>query len=113
MYHYKAHVTRIIDGDTIDALVDLGFHVMIKLRFRLNHIDAPEIYRPKSEGEKVHGQEATAYLKELIEGKQVLLRASKTVGIYGRWGADVCLMDGQDVVNLMKKSGFEKRSSYE
>ena len=41
MYEYKAKLIRVIDGDTIDALIDLGFDVWVKKRIRLYGIDAP------------------------------------------------------------------------
>lgn len=40
---YKATITNIVDGDTVDAIVDLGFNVQTKIRFRLNGIDTPEM----------------------------------------------------------------------
>lgn len=43
VYTYKAKIDRVIDGDTIDLVVDLGFHVHLKERFRLLGIDAPEM----------------------------------------------------------------------
>lgn len=42
MYTYRAKLIRVIDGDTIDAIIDLGFDVWVKKRIRLNGIDAPE-----------------------------------------------------------------------
>jgi micrococcal nuclease len=42
-YIYTATITKIIDGDTVDAIVDLGFSVQTKIRFRLNGIDTPEL----------------------------------------------------------------------
>jgi len=43
MYEYKARVVKVIDGDTLDLEIDLGFHVKHELRLRLNHLDAPEM----------------------------------------------------------------------
>ena len=42
MYEYKAKVTRVVDGDTVDALIDCGFSVFRKERIRLYGINAPE-----------------------------------------------------------------------
>jgi micrococcal nuclease len=68
---------RVIDGDTIDVDVDLGFYVWIrKQRIRLLGIDAPEVT-----GEtRPEGLAATEHLKTLIEGKRIILRTVK-----GRW----------------------------
>ena len=41
MYHYKAILNRIIDGDTIDVMIDLGFGIQIKQRVRLHGINTP------------------------------------------------------------------------
>ena len=43
LYHYNAEVTRVVDGDTVDALVDLGFNTYSKQRIRLYGINTPEI----------------------------------------------------------------------
>lgn len=42
MYEYKAKVDRVVDGDTVDFIVDLGFNVNIKIRTRLVGVDTPE-----------------------------------------------------------------------
>ena len=42
MYLYSGEVTRVVDGDTIDVAVDLGFKIVLNERFRLANIDAPE-----------------------------------------------------------------------
>jgi len=51
MYRYKSKLVKVIDGDTIDAMVDLGFDMWVKKRIRLAHIDAmsgaPEIRKRK------------------------------------------------------------------
>lgn len=43
MYKYNAYIKRVVDGDTFDAEVDLGFHTWSKQRFRINGYSAPEI----------------------------------------------------------------------
>jgi micrococcal nuclease len=65
MYHYKAKLVRVIDGDTIDVDIDLGFDVWLKRqRIRLAGIDAPES-RTRNKAEKVLGLAAKARLTEL------------------------------------------------
>ena len=54
MYEYNAICTRVVDGDTIDARVDLGFSVWLDCRIRLEGIDAPET-RTKNLSEKMAG----------------------------------------------------------
>ena len=65
MYYYKAEVTRIVDGDTIDVSIDLGFSVSAKARLRLYGINTPES-RTRDKVEKKKGLAATARLQELI-----------------------------------------------
>lgn len=76
-YKYNAKVLRVVDGDTIDADVELGFNVRMKIRFRLSGFDAPETYRPKSDDEKQAGIKATEALEGLIGGKDVIIESNK------------------------------------
>ena len=66
MYTYKAKIIRVIDGDTVDALIDIGFHVHVKKRIRLYGINAPES-RTRDKEEKVRGLAAKARLKEILQ----------------------------------------------
>ena len=83
-YEYKAKLIRVIDGDTIDAMIDLGFDVWIKKRIRLHGINTPPI-RTKDLKLKEAGKIAKKRLEELldsVEGKFILL--SHGIGKYGR-----------------------------
>tara|TARA_R110002110_G_scaffold286565_1_gene500816 strand:- start:27 stop:344 length:318 start_codon:yes stop_codon:yes gene_type:complete len=90
MYTYKAKLTRIVDGDTVDFNIELGFGVCIKVRTRLIGVDTPE-------RGKENYKEAGYFLEELLckaqdeEGYNTI-RTYKT-GKYGRWlvgiGGDV------------------------
>jgi len=112
MYDYFARVTNVVDGDTFDAEVDLGFDVFKKTRFRLVGIDTPETWRPKSLAEKAHGKMATEFVKSLIEGKTVTIISTK-IGAYNRYDAVVILEDDSNLAELLKLNDFEKRSDYE
>lgn len=112
LYKYRAVIKRVVDADTFDAEVDLGFGIKMNQRFRINNYDAPETYRPKSEGEKIHGKEATARAIELVMNDDVFLRSTKVPGIYGRYGADIWLSDGRNYAEVMINEGFEKKGSY-
>ncbi len=72
MYTYKALVFNIVDGDTIDLFIDLGFHLTLKERVRLLNINAPEI-RTKDLEEKSKGILAKDRLSELVLNKQVII----------------------------------------
>ena len=89
LWHYRAFVIRVIDGDTIVALRDLGTHKYDVLKVRLAGVDAPEL-RPRvgtpaeRTAEKLLGAAATDRLAQLIEHKEIIMRTEKT-GKYGRW----------------------------
>lgn len=112
LYQYKAKVLRVVDADTIDAAVDVGFGITMKQRFRINNWDAPETFRPRNEGEYAHGKAATERAIELLIDKDVLLKSTKVAGIYGRFGADVWLEDGRSFTEVMINEGFTKRKNY-
>ena len=84
MYRYNAKVTRVVDGDTIDADIDLGFDITIKKRIRLAEIDAPES-RTRNLAEKKAGLASKERLKELLEqAANVFELESTELGKYGR-----------------------------
>lgn len=110
MYNYNARITRVVDGDTVYADVDLGFHTKMNLAFRLKGIDTPEIFRPVNEAEKAHGMEAKEFLIDLIMDKNVHIKSYKT-GKYGRWIADI-FIDGVDITVKLYEEGYSKKEKY-
>ena len=112
-YCYRGIVDRVVDGDTVDATLDVGFGIFTKQRLRIDDFDAPESWRPRNEAEKVHGEAAKARAKELLEGKEVTFTTSKAIGIYGRYGASIELSDGTKYKDIMISEGYQKRESYE
>ena len=69
MYEYRCKVIRVIDGDTVDVDIDLGFDIVLKdERVRIMGIDTPES-RTRDKVEKKFGLASKARLKELIGGK--------------------------------------------
>lgn len=112
MYTYKSIITRVVDGDTVDAVLDLGFNLKYKARFRIKNLDTPETWRPKSESERDHGESATMFATELLLDKQVIISTEPVVGIYGRYSASIVLPDGSDFATVMANAGFQKRSDY-
>ena len=83
MYQYKVKLDRVIDGDTIDCMIDLGFDVSTKKRIRFLGINTPES-RTRDLEEKKRGLEAKARLKEILEGADEIHLDSHGVGKYGR-----------------------------
>jgi micrococcal nuclease len=82
MYTYKAKLDRVVDGDTIDAHINLGFDITIHKRIRLAGIDTPES-RTRDLEEKARGLASKDRLVELL-GEGDFILESKEVGKYGR-----------------------------
>ena len=75
--YYVKKVTKVVDGDTIDVEIDLGFDISFSSRVRLAGIDTPES-RTTDKMEKALGLEAKAYLKHEIEAaKSVVIKTEK------------------------------------
>jgi len=101
MYIYVITVLRVVDGDTIDADIDLGFNIWVrKARIRLAGIDCPES-RSRDKVEKKHGLMAKECLSELLESKKITLE-SHGKGKFGRV-LGVLFSDGEDVNKKMIK----------
>ena len=90
MYQYAARVVRVVDGDTLDLEVDLGFRVVIRDRFRLAGINAPELSTSE-------GQATALWLKNLLYPGSVLQvdTHKDSREKYGRWLA-VIWQEGAD-----------------
>lgn len=104
MYTYKAKVTRVVDGDTVDCEVDLGFHMTAKIRFRLARINTPEVRGI----EKVEGIKAKDWLIDQLNqnNNEVIVKTSKT-GKYGRWLAEILIEDRNMNDELVKSGNAE------
>jgi len=84
MYTYKIkEIVRVIDGDTVDVTIDLGFDLTKLERVRLAGIDTPES-RTKDLAEKHMGLEAKAYLSELLDAADDLIVKTEKDGKFGR-----------------------------
>ena len=84
MYEYKVKVLRVVDGDTIDVDVQLGFDVILsKQRVRLHGIDTPES-RTRNKEEKIRGLLSKDYLKDICYVGSVIRLQSKERGKFGR-----------------------------
>ena len=93
MVEYNAKVLKVVDGDTIDAWVDLGFDTWKKVRIRMHGINAPES-RTRDKEEKKRGLAAKARLIEIlneVDNKFVLV--SYGVGKFGRCLGDIRIPD--------------------
>jgi micrococcal nuclease len=102
MYEYKAKLVRVVDGDTVDALIDCGFSTFRKERIRLYGINAPES-RTRDKEEKKRGLAAKARLKEIIkEGKNEFIVETRIdkKGKYGR------------LLGTLRNGNIDKERSY-
>jgi len=97
MYEYKCSLDRVIDGDTIDAYIDLGFDVSVKKRIRFYGINTPES-RTRDLEEKKRGLAAKARLIELLEeNENKFLLKSHGVGKFGRCLGELFFDEDNDI----------------
>ena len=109
LYHYKAWVTKVYDGDTITVDIDLGFHIwMKKEKIRLYRINTPEVRG----AERPEGLKSRDWLREQILEKEVTLVTYRDrKGKYGRWLADV-MLDGICINDELVKQGLAEYKDY-
>lgn len=108
MYEYSAICTRVVDGDTIDARVDLGFNVWIECRVRLQGIDAPET-RTKNLEEKQAGLKTKAFLQSVMhECRHKFVLKSHGVGKYGRCIGTI-YVHGENINERLLAEGYAER----
>jgi len=98
MYKYRVEVTRVVDGDTVDVDIDLGFGVWLrKERVRLMGVDTPES-RTRDLEEKFYGKQSKKFLKDYMKDKEVWL-ISHGKGKFGR-------ILGELVVKVKENEGY-------
>lgn len=104
LYTYRAICTNVVDGDTVDLVIDMGFRNTSERRIRLSGIDTPE------RGQEGF-QEAKDFLNDLLLGKECYLRSYKS-GAFGRWLGEIFIdaagaeTEVQNVNQLMLDKGF-------
>lgn len=101
MYEYKAKITNVVDGDTFDFEIDLGFGITYKNRLRLYGLDTPEVRG----SEREEGLRVKDYVKQLIDGKEVILITRKWKGKYGRYIAEVLFTGKEGHVRYASPDG--------
>ena len=99
MYQYKIKkITKIVDGDTVDLDIDLGFNVTISHRIRLKDIDAPETRTTNLE-EKKRGLEAKVWLEEQLSREGEWIIETTKEDKYGRMLGTLYLIGEPVTVN--------------
>ena len=106
-YTYKAYVNKVIDGDTFDVTIDLGFRITTFQRLRLVSVDTPEIRG----SERPEGLKVKEYVKGLIEGKELSIETFK-IGKFGRYVAEVYLEEGEGLSEHLLEKNMAKKVSY-
>ena len=104
---YSCKLVRVVDGDTADAMIDLGFNVWVKERIRFYGVDTWES-RTRNLEEKKKGLAAKAYVKDLLENSDEgkFLLKSHGVGKYGRVLGELFVKGHDTSVNeLLKENG--------
>lgn len=111
MYEYKAVITNVVDGDTFDMDIDLGFNIHIHERVRLLDVDTPE----KFGAEKKLGLTVKQYAIENFLNKEVIINSEKAdiaaeTDSFGRWLVRVKLLyDGRDICDIYNELGVNKK----
>jgi micrococcal nuclease len=97
-YIYKAFVKNVIDGDTIDAEIDLGFNIKIIHRLRLNRINTFETRGTSGETKSLAlaGKEFT---KTKLLNKEIIIKTQKS-DAFGRYLAEVWYFEGENQINI-------------
>ena len=106
-HNYSAKLVRVVDGDTADAMIDLGFNTWVKKRIRFYGVDTWES-RTRNLEEKKKGLAAKAYVKDLLENSDEGKFALKShgVGKYGRVLGELFVKGNETSVNeLLKENG--------
>ena len=114
MYEYRCKINRVVDGDTVDVDIDLGFGVILAdERVRIMGIDTPES-RTSDKVEKIFGLAAKERLKELL-GKEAILKTEinkdgeDMKGKFGRVLGDFLTPEGERVTKILVNEGHAVR----
>lgn len=111
-YDYRATVIRWVDGDTVDAKVDVGFYLSAALRFRLlgsnGGVDTPEL-RAKDPAVRQAAMAAKARSLELAPAGGDVRMLTEKADEFGRWLARITLADGRDLGDVLLAEGLAVR----
>lgn len=108
-FTYAATVERVVDADTIDVQLDLGMRIYFRVRLRVAHIDAPEVWT--QEGKDARAFVAALLDPSLAEYRRVIVATHKP-DKYGRALADVTYVDDdgsrQDLADILLELGYAR-----
>lgn len=117
LYIYQATCERVVDGDTLDLVIDLGLSVFVRERIRLHGLDTPETYGvPKDSEEYAAGMAAKIFVEErvLCLNEPLTVKTIKDrKGKYGRYLARIYLpRTNEDLNEALIQAGHAKRVDY-
>lgn len=110
MYEYRARPVDVIDGDTIDVTIDLGFSTYRRTRLRLKGLDTAEIYGTDEDSDEYEeGQRHAAFVREWLprSGRWPLVVRTQKQGKYGRYIAEVERREDGNVLNDALRRQFD------
>jgi micrococcal nuclease len=103
MYQYKVSVVKVVDGDTLDVDIDLGFGMSYKKqRVRMMGIDTPES-RTRDKVEKLFGKASKKHLKKLLESAESISLISHDKGKFGRILGEIYIHNDDAELNVNQK----------
>lgn len=106
MYEYLIKdVIRVVDGDTIDTLIDLGFNISIKERIRINRIDAPES-NSKDVQERQLANEAKEFVANWLVNQNKLIIKTTKDDKYGRMLGEIFNERSECLNDLILQKGY-------
>lgn len=100
IWHFPVEIERVVDGDTLDVLVDLGFYITRSVRVRLYGVDTSEVYGVKKDSEEYQrGKKHSAFTEAWVSNRSGLKMYSlKDTGKYGRYLVDIVDDNGDSLV---------------
>jgi micrococcal nuclease len=114
MFTYAAEIVKVVDGDTVDVDIDLGFSTWVRnVRLRLNRIDAYEtsLRSGTTEEQKQLGLAAKALLIKTAEEASGIQVTTVGKGKYGRWIAEL-VIDGVNISDHLVELGYAIYKEY-
>jgi|TARA_R100001594_G_scaffold27919_3_gene52954 micrococcal nuclease len=108
-YNYGVTIDRVVDGDTLDVMIDLGFNTHIKRRIRMYGINAPES-RTRDLEEKARGLASKERLIEMLDEDNIVMK-SHGKGKFGRVLGELFVKKENEYISvndLLVKEGFAK-----
>lgn len=102
MFKYKAKISRIVDGDTMEIVIDLGFKITTHQRIRLEGINTPETFNVKKNSDEYKkGLLAKEFVVKRVEANnfEAIIDTNKDTGKYGRYIATVYFADNDISLN--------------